>query len=147
MFINKQNKLNLKTNVMTINKMFDLNKLIDKEPKLFEELCSKYSIKTKQCIYIIQYLSDVQDDNPSNDILNDTPLDETCQETYPDDFQPLYKLGEIVKIADGKSIESIVIKKITFVIDTYYYEYDVNGTGNIEEKNEEWLVEHEVIEE
>lgn len=163
MFVNKQNKNNLKTTVMTVNKMFDLEKLIEKEPKLFEELCSKFSLKTKQSIYIIQYLSEVADDNPSNDIINDTTLDGTCQEVnvkelhkedYPVDFQPLYKVDEKLQMATshGKVINNIQIQRIipkreNDEIKGYYYEYVIEETDEVVTMDEDWLVEHEIVKE
>ena len=53
-FNNSQNKRNLKTNIITLDELFDIEKLITKNPQLYAELCEKYPVK-KECIYIIQY--------------------------------------------------------------------------------------------
>jgi len=193
-----------------VNKMFDIDKLIEKNPNLFNELVEKYPLK-KECVYMIQYQKDEEPvvesvdevaattEEPigateevkegetyylykngdfvncgekdlknyfdegymliteeefvtgqlSNDV--DDVVEEPQKVTFPEDFQPLYAVGEEFQISYeyGAIIEDIKITDIQLKTVNnerkYYYTYEVLATGEIKNMGETWLTEHEVL--
>lgn len=177
---------------------FDIEKLCNKNPELYAELCEKYPVKHKECVFAIIYRKEevksdlIKETQPKpkpldepvqqvfepkvrenleptptieevneaieNDIVNETTdgdepvVDITIPEEeppmFPEDFQPLYKIGEVIVIsyANGEKTEFITIKDIIFDVTNrkYYYDYLVDETGEIKRMGEEFLVDHEV---
>ena len=156
------------------SKMFDLDKLVDKNPDLFNELCEKYPLK-KECVYMIKYqkeeelkveiveeVKEVQStleaeetllDGTLNveEVINiDKPIEEPSVK-YPDNFPPLYTIGEQLTISYSydQIVEHITITNIELktVNDNfkYYYTYLVEETGEVKIMAEQFLIDHEVL--
>ena len=159
----------LKLRMYTTNKMFDLEKLINKDIKLFEELCEKYPLK-KECVFMVKYDTEPspapvipvsatnEAEEPKNEqkeeivVSADTDTKNAYEKIeYPKDFEPLYKVGEktVLRIANDTITEHIEIQKIKPKCDggkiiDYYYSYIVEETGEVKTMAEAWLVDHEV---
>lgn len=149
-------------------KMFDLDKLVDKNPDLFNELCEKYPLK-KECVYMIRYQKEEEPVEVVEEVAATTegtqveeiiidevtelaePVEETPSVVFPEDFQPLYSVGEEFKISYeyGAVVEDIKIIDIELAKvhgePTYYYKYQVLGTSEVKTMAETWLTEHEVL--
>ena len=174
-YYNKQNKKNLKTTVATVRELFDIEKIITKNPDLYQELCEKYPLK-KDCIFIIQCIhpevnnddskssneteeapivennvenhTEIVDKIVENNVENSNPEDEEVNK-WPEDFQPLYKVGEEITItySHEEITENVLITDIKLSDDKskYYYTFIVPGTDKQSTMAEEWLVDHEVV--
>lgn len=152
-------------------KMFDLDKLVDKNPDLFNELCEKYPLK-KECVYMIKYQKEEEPVEVVEEVAATTeepvatteeveqveevtevaePIEEPQDVVFPEDFQPLYSVGEEFQISYeyGAKVEDIKIIDIKLEELNgelkYYYTYEVIATGEVKTMAEVWLTEHEVL--
>ena len=169
-----------------MSKMFDLEKVLKKEPELIQKLIEKYPLK--KCVYLIrnkneeeapQEVEPVEQveenvENSTEEVIEnvennvDNSVDETklvASETniledssnFPEDYQPLYKVGEKISIsyAYGKIAENIEITNVYYRTDLgkYYYTYTILATNNTESNTqvgdsvtmaEDFLVDHEI---
>lgn len=145
------------------NNFFDIEKLFNKNPELYSELCEKYPVKHKECVFAIIYKKEeVEDSKPKKDeVITETVIadgkevlvveSEPKVTDFPEDFQPLYKVGEKLRVRryNGNDLVetiAIEIKDIRFREDfeEYVYLVEVLSTGELLEYNEELLVEVEV---
>lgn len=153
-------KTKLTINGYLLDRMFNIEKLVNNEPDLFNELCEKYpgeeginwievGKKGKPIKKVVE-TPEIKEEPKTEEVSE--PVQEVIEEPkqeFPEDFQPLYKVGEKLKIEylDGKKRESITITSIHLNNDKtlYYYGYTIDETGEHKEMAEDWLVDHEVL--
>lgn len=153
-------KTKLTINGYLLDRMFNIEKLVNNEPDLFNELCEKYpgeeginwievGKKGKPIKKVVE-TPEIKEEPKTEEVSE--PVQEVIEEPkqeFPEDFQPLYKVGEKLKIEylDGKKRESITITSIHLNNDKtlYYYGYTIDETGEHKEIAEDWLVDHEVL--
>lgn len=153
-------KTKLTINGYLLDRMFNIEKLVNNEPDLFNELCEKYPGeeginwievgKKGKSIKKVVETPEIKEEPKTEEVSE--PVQEVIEEPkqeFPEDFQPLYKVGEKLKIEylDGKKRESITITSIHLNNDKtlYYYGYTIDETGEHKEMAEDWLVDHEVL--
>lgn len=72
------------------NKFFDVEKLVNKNPELYNELCEKYPIKKNECVYAIVYKkeADVVTESLIADgkeiIVNEEPVETLAEDSEPE---------------------------------------------------------------
>lgn len=154
-------KTKLTINGYLLDRMFNIENLVNNEPDLFNELCEKYPAeeginwievgKKGKSIKKVVETPEIKEEPKIEEVVEE-PVQEVIEEPkqeFPEDFQPLYKVGEKLKIEylDGKKRESITITSIHLNNDKtlYYYGYVVDKTGEHKEMAEDWLVDHEVL--
>lgn len=154
-------KTKLTINGYLLDRMFNIENLVNNEPDLFNELCEKYPAeeginwievgKKGKSIKKVVETPEIKEEPKIEEVVEE-PVQEVIEEPkqeFPEDFQPLYKVGEKLKIEylDGKKRESITITSIHLNNDKtlYYYGYVVDETGEHKEMAEDWLVDHEVL--
>ena len=153
-------KTKLTINGYLLDRMFNIEKLVNNEPDLFNELCEKYPAeeginwievgKKGKPIKKVVETPEIKEEPKTEEVseLVQEVVEEPKQE-FPENFQPLYKVGEKLKIEylDGKKRESITITSIPLNNDKtlYYYGYTIDETGEHKEMAEDWLVDHEVL--
>lgn len=151
-------KTKLTINGYLLDRMFNIEKLVNNEPDLFNELCEKYPAeeginwievgKKGKPIKKVVETPKVEEEPKTEEVIE--PIQEVVEEPkqeFPEDFQPLYKVGEKLKIEYCNKQEKITINSIHLNNDKtlYYYSYVVDETGEIKEMAEDWLVDHEVL--
>lgn len=154
-------KTKLTINGYLLDRMFNIENLVNNEPDLFNELCEKYPAeeginwievgKKGKSIKKVVETPEIKEEPKIEEVVEE-PVQEVIEEPkqeFPEDFQPLYKVGEKLKIEylDGKKRESITITSIHLNNDKtlYYYGYTIDETGEHKEMAEDWLVDHEVL--
>lgn len=153
-------KTKLTINGYLLDRMFNIEKLVNNEPDLFNELCEKYPAeeginwievgKKGKPIKKVVETPEIKEEPKTEEVSE--PVQEVIEEPkqeFPENFQPLYKVGEKLKIEylDGKKRESITITSIHLNNDKtlYYYGYTIDETGEHKEMAEDWLVDHELL--
>lgn len=146
-------KTKLTINGYLLDRMFNIENLVNNEPDLFNELCEKYPAEEGiNWIEVGKKGKSIKKVVETPEIKEEPKIEEVVEEPkqeFPEDFQPLYKVGEKLKIEylDGKKRESITITSIHLNNDKtlYYYGYTIDETGEHKEMAEDWLVDHEVL--
>lgn len=136
-------KTKLTINGYLLDRMFNIEKLVNNEPDLFNELCEKYPAEEG-----INWIEVGKKGKPIKKVVETPKVEEEPKQEFPEDFKPLYNVGEKLAISygNGDKKENITITNIKLNDDKkYYYKYLVDETGEIKEMAEDWLVDHEVI--
>lgn len=155
------------------SKFFDFEKLAAKNPELYSELCEKYPIKRKECVFAIIYKEEesvpevktltesvsaepVEEPESVDDLVDEGSVTTErdpfvylsgATKEFPDDYQPLYSVGEQIQISpdNGEHIDSVQIRDIGLYSGTgYVYVVEILSTGELFEFDENKLTELEV---